>query len=395
VTDQDQVIIVGGGIAGLATALMLAHTGFRVRVLERAGEFIEVGAGLQLAPNATRVLAEYGVLNSVLERAILPGRMVARSAVTGQQLTVLDLERTRRRYGYPYLVMHRSDLLDVLVQRCRSEPRIALSPDSEVTSVEDAGTQVAVTTRDATYRGGILLGADGLHSTVRPLIVTDEPICSGYVAYRGAVPIDTVDRRVELDEVVAWMGPGLHLVQYPVRGATLYNQVAVFRSEEFQRGNPDWGAPEELDKVFSVTCEPVQAALPSLMRNRRWPMFDRLPAPRWTQGRITLLGDAAHPMLQYLAQGACQAIQDGAALARVFAPLAREVAPATADVEQALRGYEQQRLGQASRVQRTARVWGDIWHVDGLAMALRDEAFRLRHREDFSRIDWLYGDQVA
>ncbi|MGZ4664295.1 MAG: hypothetical protein ACXV5Q_04400 [Frankiaceae bacterium] len=141
---------------------------------------------------------------------------------------------------------------------------------------------------------------------MRPLIVTDEPICSGYVAYRGAVPIDTVDRRVELDEVVAWMGPGLHLVQYPVRGAKLYNQVAVFRSEEFQRGNPDWGAPDELDKVFSVTCEPVQAAVPSLMRNRRWPMFDRLPAPRWTQGRITLLGDAAHLMLQYLAQGACQ-----------------------------------------------------------------------------------------
>jgi 2-polyprenyl-6-methoxyphenol hydroxylase-like FAD-dependent oxidoreductase len=395
VTDQDQVIIVGGGIAGLATALMLAHTGFQVRVLERAGEFTEVGAGLQLAPNATRVLAEYGVLDSVLERAILPGRLVARSAVTGQQLTVLDLEHTRRRYGYPYLVMHRSDLLDVLVQRCRSEPRIVLSAESDVTSVEDAGTGVVVTTRDATYRGGILLGADGLHSTVRPLIVTDEPICSGYVAYRGAVPIDTVDRRVELDEVVAWMGPGLHLVQYPVRGAKLYNQVAVFRSEEFQRGNPDWGAPEELDKVFSVTCEPVQAALPSLMRNRRWPMFDRLPAPRWTRGRITLLGDAAHPMLQYLAQGACQAIQDGAALARVLAPLAGEGAPATGDVEQALRAYEQQRLGQASRVQRTARVWGDIWHVDGLAMALRDEAFRLRHPEDFSHIDWLYGNQAA
>src|SRR5512135_1427886 len=217
VTDKDQVIIVGGGIAGLATALMLAHTGFQVRVLERAGEFTEVGAGLQLAPNATRVLGEYGVLDSVLERAILPGRLVARSAVTGQQLTVLDLERTRRRYGYPYLVMHRSDLLDALVQRCRSEERIVLSPDSEVTGVEDAGTEVVVTTRESTYRGQILLGADGLHSTVRPLIVTDEPICSGYVAYRGAVPTDTVDRRVELDEVVAWMGPGLHLVQYPVR----------------------------------------------------------------------------------------------------------------------------------------------------------------------------------
>ena len=300
-SDRDQVVIVGGGIAGLATALMLARTGFQVRVLERSSEFTEVGAGLQLAPNATRVLAECGVLDDVLERAILPGRLVARSAVTGQQLTVLDLEQTRLRYGYPYLVMHRSDLLDVLVRGCRSEPGVVLAPDCEVTGVEDAGSEVVVTTPRATYRAGILLGADGLHSTVRPLVVTDQPVCSGYVAYRGAVPIETVDRRVGLDEVVAWMGPGLHLVQYPVRGAQLYNQVAVFRSEEFQRGNPDWGSPEELDKVFSVTCEPVQAALPSLTRNRRWPMADRLPAPRWSQGRIALLGDAAHPMLQYLA----------------------------------------------------------------------------------------------
>jgi salicylate hydroxylase len=394
-SDRDQVVIVGGGIAGLATALMLARTGFQVRVLERSSEFTEVGAGLQLAPNATRVLAECGVLDDVLERAILPGRLVARSAVTGQQLTVLDLEQTRLRYGYPYLVMHRSDLLDVLVRGCRSEPGVVLAPDCEVTGVEDAGSEVVVTTPRATYRAGILLGADGLHSTVRPLVVTDQPVCSGYVAYRGAVPIETVDRRVGLDEVVAWMGPGLHLVQYPVRGAQLYNQVAVFRSEEFQRGNPDWGSPEELDKVFSVTCEPVQAALPSLTRNRRWPMADRLPAPRWSQGRIALLGDAAHPMLQYLAQGACQAIQDGAALARVLAPLAGEAGAATSEVEPALRAYEHQRLGQASRVQRTARIWGDIWHVDGLAMALRDEAFRLRHPEDFTHVDWLYGDHVA
>jgi 2-polyprenyl-6-methoxyphenol hydroxylase-like FAD-dependent oxidoreductase len=394
--DSGQVIIVGGGIGGLAAGLMLGRAGLEVRVLERDDEFAELGFGLQLAPNATRLLRDYGLLDDVMRTAVRPRRLVAMNALSGQRLTTLDLRQAEHRYGAPYIVLHRGDLLEALLRHCRKEPTLVLEAAKDVTLVADVGDQVAVTCRDgSTYRCQVLIGADGLDSTVRPLIADDELQPTGYVAYRGAVPVATVDRRVGLDEVVAWMGPGMHLVQYALRRGELYNQVAVFGSQRYRRGEPDWGTPEELERVFSVACEQVRVALPGLLRSRRWPMHDRLPAPGWSAGRVTLLGDAAHPMLQYLAQGACQAIQDGAALAIELARLPRRAAWPEQDVKAALRGYEERRLEQASRVQRTARTWGEIWHVDGLAMALRDEAFRMRASDDFRRVDWLWGESVA
>jgi salicylate hydroxylase len=394
--DNDQVVIVGGGLGGLTTGLLLSRAGLRVRVLERAERFAELGFGLQLAPNATRLLRRHGLLDEIAETAVRPRRLVAMNAVTGQRLTTLDLQASERRYGAPYLVMHRGDLLDVLLRHCRKEPSLTLEAAKDVTAVADRGDRVAIACRDgSTYQSEVLIGADGLDSSVRPMVVDDELQPTGFVAYRGAVPADTVERRAALDEVVAWMGPGMHLVQYPLRRGELYNQVAVFRSDAYRRGEPDWGTPEELERVFSAACEQVRVALPSLLRNRRWPMHDRPPTSRWSAGRVSLLGDAAHPMLQYLAQGACQAIQDAAALAMELPRLPRTGGWPAEEVEAALRGYERRRLEQAGRVQRTARAWGDIWHVDGLAMALRDEAFRLRATDDFSRIDWLWGDPAA
>src|SRR5690606_6001825 len=295
---------------------MLSRRGVRVRVLERAPEFAEVGAGLQLAPNITRMLDEVGVLEKILPLSVLPRRLVFRNAVSGEELTHLDLADARRRYGGPYIVLHRSDLLQAPPEAARAEPNVTLHTDHRVTDVEDRGDHVIVRCANgAEYTGQLLVGADGLHSTVRKRIVSDDMVCSGYVAYRGAVPLDAVDRRVSLDDVVVWMGPGLHLVQYPVRAGELYNQVAVFRSQEYLEGKKDWGTPEELDRTYSRMCEAVRVAIPSLQRNNRWPMYDRDPIPSWMKGRITLLGDAAHPMLQYLAQGAGQALLDGAALA--------------------------------------------------------------------------------
>lgn len=389
---EDQVIIAGGGIGGLSAALMLARQGVGVRVLERAPEFGEVGAGLQLAPNITRMLDEVGVLEKILPVSVRPRRLVFMNAKSGEELTHLDLADAHRRYGGPYIVLHRSDLLQALLDAARAEERISLHTGHEVTGIDNRDTEVVVRCANgAEFTGQLLLGADGLHSVVRRQIVDDEPICSGYVAYRGAVPVEDVDRRASLDDVMVWMGPGMHLVQYPVRAGKLYNQVAVFRSQEYLEGKADWGTPEELDQTYSTMCEAVRVAIPSLQRNNRWPMYDREPIGTWTKGRVSLLGDAAHPMLQYLAQGAGQALLDGAALATTLPSLGSGPWRGEA-LAKALADYENARLAFAGRVQSTARVWGDIWHVDDdVSILLRDEVFRSRAITDYHLVDWLYG----
>jgi salicylate hydroxylase len=235
-----------------------------------------------------------------------------------------------------------------------------------------------------------VVGADGLMSVVRRLFSQDVPVQSEYVAYRGAIPLRAATRPSALDEVVGWIGPGLHFVQYALHESDLYNQVAVFRSEEARSGVSDWGSPAELDRRFQIACEPVRLALQAINRDQRWYMSDREPLSAWSHGRVTLLGDAAHPMLQYLAQGACQALEDAAALGGA-------VADCTAGGEQpdglpkALLAYQDARIKQATRVQRGARLWGDIWHTsDHVALALRSALFQSRPAADYQFTDWLY-----
>jgi salicylate hydroxylase len=380
------MLVVGGGIGGLATALAVARDGKRVRVLDRAKEFAELGAGLQLAPNATRVLDRLGLLERVIGVGVLPRRLLFRNALTGKPLTSLNLtDGFRERYGAPYVVLHRSDLLNILVDACTAEG-VQLLPEQDVQSVTDHGDRVSVECGNGTrHEGSALIAADGLHSRIRSLFSDDVPICSRYVAYRGTMDIDQVRQQVDLDDVVVWIGPGLHLVQYPLRSGTMYNQVAVFRSEQYAAGAADWGTPDELDQVFSVGCDEVREALRHMWRDRRWPMYDREPIDTWTRGRVTLLGDAAHPMLQYLAQGACQAIEDADALATALR--ASDGRP----ISDAFEDYQRARAAHTARVQRTARFWGDTWHIEGVGAVLRDELFSRHPADDYRYTDWLYG----
>lgn len=382
----DQVLIVGGGIGGLATALVLSRSGQNVVVLEKAPEFVEIGAGLQLAPNATRMLTELGLMDQIAEVGVFPKRLVLKNALTGRHLTSLDLgDGFRQRYGAPYVVMHRNDLLRILLEAVQAEESVELLPGREIVSVEtdDQGAS-AICADGLTYRGKALIGADGLWSTVRKVVSDDKPVCSGYVSYRGTVPTDRATGHAALDEVVAWIGPGLHYVQYPLRSGNLYNQVAVFRSDEYLLGSKDWGNSEELEKKFSVACTQIRTALPLLGRDHRWPMYDREPIDRWTHGNISLVGDAAHPMLQYLAQGACQALEDASVLGTAFSS-------EPSNVHRAFTFYEELRRPHTARVQQTARIWGDIWHIDGVGMLLRDELFSKRDIDDHTHIEWLYG----
>jgi 3-hydroxybenzoate 6-monooxygenase len=393
-TTSPDVVIVGGGIGGLGAALALSRTGVRVRLLEKAAEFGEVGAGLQIAPNCTRILAEYGLLDEVIGLGVRPQNMVMKDAVDSSELTRLDLEDLERRYGFPYLVIHRSDLHSTLLRACR-RAGVDLMTGQECVGVESGdGKARAVFADGHVEEAEVVIAADGLHSVARRLLVDDEPVNSAYVAYRGAVPIDLVrENDVSETDVVVYVGPRCHFVQYPLRGGDMFNQVAVFESPKALAGDPDWGTPDELDAAFEGMCGQIQKGLPLMWRNRWWRMFDRDPILDWVHGRVALLGDAAHPPLQYMAQGAVMAIEDGWVLATHVANqrAVRTASGSGVDWVAALAAYNAVRPEHCRRVLTTARAWGELWHVDGIKRLQRNALLRARDVRDYTFVDWIYG----
>ena len=382
-------LIVGGGIGGLATALAVGRAGRPVHVVEKAPDFGEIGAGLQLAPNAMAVLDRLGVTAEIARHAVHPSRLVWMDAIQGTRITAVDLgDAFRRRYGHPYIVMHRGDLLAVLLEACRAEKLVTLEADREIAAIEDRGDSVRARSSDGVlYDTDLLIGADGLHSRVRGLVSGDALVYDGLVAYRGTIPIERMSRHAGLDNVVMWVGPQMHFVQYPIRRGELYNQVAVFRSKRYTPGSDDWGTAEELDAHYAQTCDYVRSCAKLMWRDKRWPMVDRQPIASWTRNRIVLMGDAAHPMYQYIAQGACQAIEDALALAN-------RLAAAPDDVSRALLAYEDARKPRTARVQVTARTMGAYFHLDGTAAAARNALMAARAEDDYTMLDWLYGHRV-
>ncbi|GGL41048.1 FAD-dependent oxidoreductase [Nocardia jinanensis] len=383
------VVIVGGGIGGLSTAFALSRLGVRVRVLEQAEQFGEVGAGIQLAPNCTRILDDYGLLDEAKARGVVPDRMVMRDAVDGSELTALDLRDLEREYGFPYLVIHRSDLHSLFLEACR-DAGVGLRTEQRVVSYTQGGGKASATTHTGTiHEANIVIAADGLHSVARELFVDDQPVSSAYVAYRGTVPIAEADHPVDLSEVVVYVGPRCHFVHYGLRGGDLLNQVAVFESPKARAGLDDWGTPDELDTAFSATCDFVQQRLPHMWRDKWWRMYDRDPIGTWVDGRIALLGDAAHPPLQYMAQGAIMAIEDGWVLAEHVQRL--RGTNGAVDWTGALAAYEAVRPEHCRRVVLTARVWGELWHLGGIRREQRNALLRAREIGDYSFTDWVYG----
>ncbi|WP_411091710.1 FAD-dependent oxidoreductase [Streptomyces sp. 049-1] len=379
------VIVVGGGIGGLGTAFALTRQGLRVRVLERAEEFGEVGAGIQLAPNCTRVLDEYGLLDEAKSLGVLPENMVMRDALDGRELTRLDLRDLERRYGFPYLVIHRSDLHGLFLRACRAAG-VELLTDRTVVAYEhtDGGARVRLAD-GRTEEAPLVVAADGLHSVARRQLVGDDVVSSGYVAYRAAVPIDAVrGNSVAEKDVTVHVGPRCHFVQYALRGGVMFNQVAVFESPKAVAGQEDWGTPDELDAAFDATCDTVREGIPLMWRDRWWQMLDRDPVETWVHGRVALLGDAAHPPLQSMAQGAVMAIEDGWVLAR-------HASPGGPDWDAVLASYEAVRVEHCRRVQSTARAWGELWHLDGERRLRRNEVLRERDVHDYGFTDWVYG----
>ena len=381
-----QVLVIGGGIGGLATACALALKGRKVHVLEQASEFAEIGAGLQLAPNAMRCLERLQVLGQVSQDAVFPRQLLMMDALSGERITTVTLgDAFRERYGHPYAVMHRSDLHRHLLQRCRDSPLVTLETNRAVVAIEESeGFARARCADGSRYQAELLVGADGLHSRIRHALGdATPPVCEEYVAFRGTVPTTRVAAAAGSDSMVGWVGPEMHLIQYPVRRGELFNQVAVFRSPSYTPDSDDWGTAEELEAKFAPLHPTVRAALQTIGKDRRWTMYDRPPLDEWVQGRIALLGDAAHPMLQYVAQGACQALEDAVCLA--------EMLDRYNDVDTGLQAYQAARTAHTARVQLTARFFGEIAHAQGTAAMFRNAAFGRRSPDDYRYFDWLYG----
>lgn len=383
--------VVGGGIGGLAAALAAARAGREVVLVERSAAFGELGAGLQLAPNACAALEDLGVLDAVRQAAVDPPRLVMMDATSGAEITGLDLgsERYRARFAHPYLVTHRTDLHGALLDACADHPRVTLRTGRTVTGIDQDDERVLLrfAETDELVEADAAIAADGLRSRIREQVVGDgPPLCSRYVAYRGALPAERMSGRMSdhaaSGAVMVWAGPRMHLVQYPVRRGELYNQVAVFESDQYTPHDDDWGTEAELEERFSSACGAVRDALPLISRERRWPLYDREPLGTWVYGRIALLGDAAHPMLQYLAQGACQALEDAVCLGQAL-----ETGDSTTE---AFAAYARLRSPRAALIQANARRFGEICHLQGMGAALRNTLLHARAHDDFTDIAWVW-----
>lgn len=387
-----RIAIAGAGIAGLTLALALARRGFEARLLEAAPVLSEAGAGVQLSPNATRRLRELGLLEAVAAQAVRPAHVRIRRARDGTDLAVMPLgDGAERRYRAPFLLVHRADLQAALVDAVQAESRIALETGVRIAGVEVTADGLLIRDEDGAQRlvDG-LVGADGIHSRVRALVAPagDPLLASGRTAWRSLVPAEAAPPHARAAASNLWLGPGAHLVHYPVRAGRLVNVVAIVGDGAGDpAGASDWAAagdPARLAGAFASWSEDARALLAAAPAWRVWPLCDRAPLPRWSRGAVTLAGDAAHPMLPFLAQGAAQAIEDAAALA--------EALHAHRSFPEAAGAYERSRRDKAARVQRDSRRQASIYHLGAPAALARDTAFRLLGpARMLSRYDWLYG----
>lgn len=381
------IIIAGGGIGGFAAALALSRKGRAVHLIEQASEFKEVGAGIQLGPNVFKMFEVLGVTEAMNEFAVFPDALVMMDGLNGEQITRIPLDGMAKRFGYRYGVIYRPDLHNALIAAAQASPLVQTSLKTSVTGFEDTGSGVKVFTDGGkTIEGAALIGADGLWSGVREKLVGDgKPRVSGHIAYRAVLPTPEVPEHLRRNEVILWAGPKTHLVHYPLHKGEIFNLVAVFHSDKYEEGWDSFGDAEELYKRFAGEHENVLAMLDKIESWRMWVLCDREPIRDWSKGRVTLLGDAAHPMLQYLAQGACMATEDAVCLAT-------KVAANGDDFETAFREYQQARYLRTARVQLTARFYGDMYHAANATADLRNLMLRTRNPATAGEgMAWLYG----
>ena len=384
------ILISGGGIGGMAAAFVLAQDGYQVTVLEQASAFGEIGAGIQLGPNIFKMFDHLGLTEAIDKVAFYPTGLAMHDVRTGERVVRVPLgDVARATYGFPYGVIYRADLHDVFLNACKALPNITLRTGCKVESYTQAGdavrVQVATEQGLQTFDAAALIGADGMWSKIREQVVGDgKPRVSGHIAYRAVLKRAEVPAHLWSDDVRLWGGEKTHLVTYPLRRGELFNLVAVFHSNKFDEGWNSFGDTAELTERFANAAPQVKALLEKIESWKMWVLCDREPVKNWTDGRITLLGDAAHPMLQYLAQGAGQAIEDAVVLRAALRHT-------QGNVKLAFQNYQKARYLRTGRVQLTARFYGDIYHASGVQRELRNQMFQSGHESTgFAGLGWMY-----
>ena len=390
---KDTVLIAGGGIGGLTAALCLVDRGYDVKVLEQASQMRAVGAGIQLSANATRVLLQCGLGPALSQITVKPGGKCIRLWNTGQTWQLFDLgTESIERYGAPYMMLYRPELLTVLMEALAARSPTALQLGAKVSEATQSDSGVEVTLADGRRLvGAALIGADGVHSIVRSTFVAvDRPRFSGCIAWRGVIPIERLPRSMQGVEGVNWVGPGGHVIHYPISAGRMVGFTGIVETDEWQ--GESWtatGSTQECLDCFPGWHADIHALIREVPEPMRWAMMVRDPLPAWTNGRVTLLGDAAHPTLPFLAQGAGMAIEDGCVLARAL-----EADPD--NVERGLRSYEATRLERTMRIVQASAANAGRFHSDELAHADTAAAYVEREwqlEKPRSGYEWLFAYQ--
>ena len=389
------VIVAGGGIGGLAAALALVRQGFEVTVLEQAAEIGEIGAGIQLGPNAFHAFDALGVGDKTRSRSVFTDYMVMHDALDEYQVGKIPTgEAFRQRFGNPYAVIHRVDIHKSLLEGAVETGRVKFVTSTRVVRIEQTDTTVtAIDQHGNAHTGVALIGADGGKSVVRQQYVNDPPRVTGHVVYRAVVEKEDFPENLRWNAASIWVGPNCHLVHYPLRGGEQYNVVVTFHSRDKEEWGVTDGSKEEVQSYFQGICPKARQLIDLPKSWRRWATADREPIANWVHGRATILGDAAHPTTQYLAQGACMALEDAVTLGEALRVTQTE---AGHDWEKALALYQRSRVARTARIVLSAREMGRIYHAKGVERLVRNDLWRGRSSERFyDAMEWLYGWNVG
>ncbi len=387
------VIVAGAGIGGLSAALFLSRAGWRVTLAEKAEALQEFGAGLQIAPNASRLLAETGVLADLRDFCVEPSHLIVRKGDSGQELSQARLGKAAAtRFGAPFVVVHRADLQEALRRRVEASPGVTLRLGLALEDITETEADITVVFRrgeaEERLSADLLVGADGVWSRARQLAGLPGPSrYSGNTAWRALIPRDQAPIFAREAKVNLWFGRGAHLVHYPIRGGEEINLVAVIEDGWHDEGWSCAGDPDILMAKFAPWCARARDLVAAAPEWKRWALVQRAAESRWSRARMALLGDAAHPMMPFLAQGASAAIEDGATLATLLTP----PCPHPEQLALALKRYDSLRIPRTARIQEEARKQGRFYHLSGVIGRLRDTALRVLPGESMlNRYAWIF-----